>query len=239
MSQSNFFDINRFTRLVINDVKINSRVMLISIAVSIVFWTLYSFGNAGLLDPSLYSTVLFIGGLMMTSRSFKDLHAPEVAYHYLTLPCSNFERFFSKWVVTSIGYAVALLILFCFYSVLIMAAHYTLFSHATPIVNLFDSFYWHSIKTYMVLHSIVFLGSIVFKRYCLLKTSLFIGCLFFVTGLFAGSISFHLFSLWTPFAVQITNFDSLVKIGFTLFWLAIAPFCWVVTYYRLKEYELG
>ncbi len=238
MSQFIHFDINRFKQLVANDLRINLKIIAISVAVIIVFWTLLSLGNGGAVSQSLFGFVLYVGGFVMTSRSFKELHDSEQAYHYLTLPCSNFERFLSKWIITSVGYAIALLGLFWIFSVLSMVIHYAIFSHMTPIINIFDPLFWQSIKTYIILHSIVFLGAVVFKRYSLLKTALFIGCLILGFTVFTGSISFHFFSLWTPYAVQIQNFGALVTFILNILWLAIAPFCWIVAYFRIKEYEI-
>lgn len=228
----------RLSRLIVNDLKINSKVIFISIAAVFVFWTLLSLGSGGVLSLLLYSFALYVGGFVMTSRSFKELHNSEIAYHYLTLPCSNFERFLSKWIITSVGYAIALLALFLFYNVLQIGIHYMLFSHGIPFINIFDPLLWHSIETYIILHSIVFLGAVVFKRYSLLKTALFVGCLMLVFTIFTGSISFHLFSLWTPYAVQIQNVGELVSFVLNALWFAIAPFCWIVTFNRIKEYEI-
>ncbi len=228
----------RLNRLIINDLKINSKVIFISIAAVFVFWTLLSLGSGGVLSLSLYTFVLYVGGFVMTSRSFKELHNSEIAYHYLTLPCSNLERFLSKWVITSVGYAIALLALFLIYNVLQIVIHYILFSHGIPFINIFDPVLLRSMGTYIILHSIVFLGAVVFKRYSLLKTALFVGCLMLVFTIFTGSISFRLFSLWAPYAVQIQNVGVLVSFVLNVLWLAIAPFCWIVTFNRIKEYEI-
>ncbi len=238
MSKNKFFDMKRFNRLVLNDLKINSKIILISIAAVFVFWTLLSFGDGGVLSRSLYTFVLYVGGFVITSRSFNDLHNSERAYHYLTLPCSNFERFLSKWIMTSIGYSFALLGLFSLYNLLKMGLHYALFSHHIPLINIFDPALWQSIETYIILHSIVFLGAVVFKRYSLIKTALSLGCLMLIFTVLTGSISFHFFSLWTPYAVQIQDFSAIVTLVLNILWLSIAPFCWLVTYNRIKEYEI-
>lgn len=235
MKHHAFFNPRRLLQLLTNDLRINQRPMLIAAATILVFWTLLTL--VGNISPSLYIFVLYIGGFIVTSRAFRELHDPELAYHYLTLPCSNFERFLSKWLITSVGYAIALLALFYLFITLRMALDLTLFHRVVEPFNLVDLRLVTSIGTYVVLHSMVFLGAVLFKRHALLKTSFFFGCLTLILFMTIGWLGMHFFPYWDPNALH--NLTPLPKIAHFLFWIALAPFFWVVTYLRIAEYEIN
>ncbi len=235
MKQHSLLDGRRLLLLTTNELRNNRKPIIIAAATILVFWTLFSYGGA--VTPALYTFILYIGGFIMTSRAFKELHDPELAYHYLTLPCSNLERFLSKWFITSIGYALGLIGLAYLYNLGHITIGFGLFRHAPNLLTAFDLSLWQSITNYMILHSIVFLGAVVFKRYCLLKSALFIGCLLLVLSYFTASISLHFIPLWTPATLQ--NIGTAAQTFGTAFWIVLAPFCWIVTYLRIKECEIN
>ena len=59
----------------------------------------------GGMHRSLYLPLLFIGGYIVTSLTFKELHLNGQSVFYLALPGSSLEKFVSKLMVTSVGYA--------------------------------------------------------------------------------------------------------------------------------------
>jgi hypothetical protein len=235
MKHNSLFDIGRFNQLVTNDLRINQKPIMIAAAVILVFWALISLG--GPITNTVYAFTLYIGGFILTSRSFKELHNSELAYHYLTLPCSNLERFLSKWLITSIGYALALVALVYLFTTMHTALIFVLWHKAPVSTSIFDPTLWQTIGTYIVLHSMVFLGAVFFKRYCLLKTALFLGCLMLTLSYFVGYTTLHLYPYWVSTAVA--NFDPIVKLVSISFWFVLAPFCWAVTYVRISEYEIN
>lgn len=236
MKQHNVLDISRFKQLLINDIRVNKKTMLVAAATIVVYWILLTIPGS----PSwlLYNNiVLFLGGFILTSQCFKELHNTELAYHYLTLPCTNFERFLSKWFLTSVGYAIGLMVLFYLFSLFCMGYNLVLFQNLITLPSLFEPAIWHQVGTYIVLQSIVLLGAVVFKRYSLLKTALTLGCIFLTLSLVAWTVGIKLFPYWMPSAVQ--NFDIFKTITGILFWAVLAPFCWAVTYLRISEYEIN
>lgn len=172
MEQSSIFSLRRFIRLMLNDLLANKKALLIAALSVFAYWstqdprvlvranTLSSLAGQdfAVLNSSgfLFGIALFFAGFILTSRSFRELHRTELAYHYLTLPCSNFERFLSKFLITSVGYVTALLGLFFVHNII----------HGFTV---FDSRLW-VIGYYMVLHSWVLLGAALFKRYNLVLT---------------------------------------------------------------------
>jgi len=49
----------------------------------------------------LFPYVLIAGGLIFTSLIFADLHHPLQRFRFLTLPCSNLERFLSRYLLSA------------------------------------------------------------------------------------------------------------------------------------------
>ena len=66
--------------------------------------------------PVAFLWFLFLGGLWVTSLSSKNLHEGEMSASYLMLPCSTLEKFLSKLFITSMGYAVAVLVFYTFFT---------------------------------------------------------------------------------------------------------------------------
>lgn len=235
MKTDNFLNLSRLKQLLINDIRINRKPILIAAALILVYWTLRSFLSL----PSLnhYFFVLFVGGFILTSHAFKDLHQTELAYSYLTLPCSNFERFLSKWLLTSVGYALGLLALFYIFVIARMGLNFAIFHNDFTLPDLFNTTFLHSLSNYIVLHSIVFLGAVVFRRYCLLKTALSVGCIFLVFGYITTLVGLKFYAFWEPVMMQ--NLTYLVHVAYFSFWAVLAPFCWIVTYLRINEAEIN
>lgn len=236
MNQNTVLDISRLKQLLINDIRVNKKSMLITAATILVYWILLTIPGG----PSwvLYNNaVLFLGGFILTSQCFNELHNTELAYHYLTLPCTNFERFLSKWLLTSVGYAIGIMVLFYLFSLFCMGYNLVLFQNLIGLPSIFEPAVWYKVGTYIVLQSIVLLGAVVFKRYSLLKTALTLGCIFLTLAVVTWTVGIKLSPFWIPSAVQ--NFDIFTTITGVLFWAVLAPFCWTVTYFRISEYEIN
>ena len=103
----NQFSSPRFLRLIQNDV--------LRVARPVIFGTLALLGLTVLIylanfetgrtsDPPLYNVLFSIyllgGGLVFTSLAFQDMHHPLERYQYLMLPCTNVERFLSRYLLT-------------------------------------------------------------------------------------------------------------------------------------------
>jgi hypothetical protein len=172
----------------------------------------------------------------LTSVAFKELHNPELAYQYLTLPCSNFERFLSKLLLTSVVYAIALLALYAGFVVLHHALSLVSLNNHYELLDAFVGLSWQSIAKYIILDAVVLLGAAFFKRHVIIKTLLSVFCITTVFSIATGSLSLHLYPFWVPAVLQ--HADALSQLVFYSFWIALAPFCWLVTYQRIRECEI-
>lgn len=244
MSTHERFDINRFIKLTVNDLRFQAKTILIFSVAMLVFFLIMPFDFTN--GSGVYLALLYIGGFIITSSAFKDLHDHQRAHLYLMLPCSSFERFFSRWFLTSIGYAIGLLglyYLFLLLRFLILLSSVNLgISHQhIQLMNIVEPGLWISIGKYIIFQSVVLLGAISFKKHSLIKTALILGCFFLVLNFFSMIMFFMFFShfLIDPHAsIHFMTPHTTTKHGYFIYWLFAAPVFWYTTYLKLTEFEL-
>lgn len=225
----------RLFHLLKNDLRLQKKPIGIVAAILILFSIMMPIGIYQ--DFSDYFMMLYLGGFIITSFAFSDLHNYPKAHLFLTLPCSNLERFLNKWILTSIGYALTLLGFYCFLSFLSSIANLFIHQQTIRIIDLSQPDLWIGIYKYIILQSVVFLGAITFKRYVLIKTALTIGLLFLAFSIFLLAINaIMLFPYYNQIELLLNTTHTLAHF---IFWFLLAPFCLIITYFRLTEYELN
>lgn len=186
---------------------------------------------------------LIVVGFILSSLAFKDLNNTLKRYQYLTLPASALEKFLSMWFLTSIAWIVVFTGIYSLYAVLVNLFGSGIFTNIE-----FQSFSplneqaLDSIKYYFVLQGILLVGATHFKGYVFPKTILALLIFAAVCG-----ILFY-FSMHQFFSVEECTADDNPLIGTTahqfwmfaqgLFWWALAPLCWVISYFGIKEKEV-
>jgi hypothetical protein len=227
------FNLRRFSHLLLNDVRYHLKTTLVVAATLIVLFALLPFHTTT--GTAVYFMILYTGGFIITSFAFKDLHDPQRAYLALMLPCSNLERFLTKWFLTSLGYALAVLFIYYLFSLLSFTVNTFIYHQQFPLLNILNPALWLGIAKYIIIQSIILLGAIVFKRSALLKTLLCIGLFFIGLSLLSVLIAW----IFCPTCLQqgMTFYLSTENQHFIL-WLIAAPLCWIITYLRLTEFEL-
>ena len=262
MTLDYYFDLKRFGHLLKRESFSNLKLFVIALgAVSgillIVFLiSVLQWDNSGrLIDTRWEAHQYFfippyiIIGVLFTSLAYKDLLHVNKAYAYLTLPVSNFERTLSMLLMTTVVYTVLFVIYYWLFSVLLNALgmiisprEFVFFDFtAEPVVK--------AIKLYLVIQSIFLLGAAAFKKFPFLFTLLTI-FLAAVALIIITLISVRL--IFAEYFVSSVNMDmddyisedmenflkGVVKSLETAFWYGLAPFCWVITYLKLKEREV-
>ena len=147
------FNLERFRLLIKHDFVINKDIIFTTVITLSIVLFLYAliFANGGNnFHPTAYVLLLFIGGFWTSSLAFKDLHDKQKNYIFLTLPCSNFEKFFSKLVLTSICYVLATLLGFYLLSWLVVAIDVLLFRHGQAVFNLLRDDILFYIRDYII-----------------------------------------------------------------------------------------
>jgi hypothetical protein len=141
----------------------------------------------------LFPAVLILGGLILTSTIFADLHHPLQRFHYLTLPVSNLERFCSRYLLSGPLYCLYVMVAYVVFDWLAGAiAQATMGNRAAPF-SLSDPRVTQLVLTYLGVHSVAFLGAIYFRSHQLVKSLLafvLIGCALVVVQLAAVRVVF-------------------------------------------------
>ena len=251
------FSPKRFYLLTRNTILINASKILIvtGVVASLVILVsgLSAFRHSGdQLHSGLYVFFLFVSGILWSSNAYGRLRENAIAGAWLTLPASIFEKFASRLFLTSIGYVIATGLIYFVISVLSEGINQILFDYSHPVFNPFATKVWVAVTVYLVIQSVFLTGSIFFRRFAFIKTLLFLSILCLALVLFFllslkiilggqfGPLSDHGMRIaWNMLAsdwlLQVK--DTLVQMAGTLFWGVLAPFCWVLSYFRLREFE--
>jgi hypothetical protein len=247
------FSMYRLFLLMRRQLTINSKNLLIAfsaclgVLVIINCLTIY-YGervDPGLIIP-LSFVMMFIGGYIFTSLGFNELHSPHKAYQYLTLPATTLEKLVSVWLLTSIVYVFAslvligILVILCNLFALFVGSSFTSYRELMnfPIPKI--------IWIFLVTQSVFLMGSCYFRKNNFMKTLLALFIIGFVLGLYS-TINGYIF-----FGSEFHSFDSdqmngvmtefmqetFPKIMKVIFNYLLAPFFYVVSYYVLKERQV-
>lgn len=224
---------NRLLHLFKLDLVLHRKIILISTLTFIILCSLLPFHVTA--TTSMYFFILYVGGFLITGAAFNDLHDKTKAPQYLTLPCSSLERFLSKWLLTSVLYAVTALIIYFLFAWLSVLANLLAFNQQVYPFDILQINLWLGIGKYVLLQAIILLGAMTFKKHALIKTALSLGCFLLVILAISGMLTWmtcpHCANGW--FGLHML-FDS----RYFNLWIILAPICWCLTYLKLTKYEL-
>jgi len=244
------FNPSRFWLLLKKDVIENYRIIGLIILSAIVIAILAFFANPERdFYEEFFPAAMLIAGFIFASMSFNELHSKDQRHVYLSLPASNLEKFLSKLFLSTVGFALALSLIFWIFSVVFSPLVANTLGTQLDAFNPLAENPWLAIRLFVVLQSIFLLGSVYFNHYAFVKTNgallLLAIILVIIFYLLARTILATYFEGWTfrphnvvPSTVM-ENFmeDSGTRIAKNLFWFVLAPFLWVVAYFKLKERE--
>lgn len=181
------FDLRRFARVLINDLLQLQlrRIAFASLGLAGIGFFVYLVNVSAspeAEDPQIayaqFAALLFLGGAIFTSMIFNDMHHPLERYHYLMLPCSNLERFVSRYVISAPLFVLYAIVL---YKVFEVAANFlcALLREGSVVApfDLSSPLVWDLVTGYFVVHVFVYAGAVWFRSNALIKT-LFTGFVF-------------------------------------------------------------
>lgn len=245
----NSFSVTRFRRLVANDLQNAAKplamITLAALGAVALLYYLVLHGEGDARSPLrhvLFGIFMFGAGLIYTSVIFSDLHHATERYRYLMLPCSNAERFLSRYLLTG-----PLFLLYAIAAYFIMDRVGDFVSSAPiPPFSPFDFAPRWNIIAYVLSHVLYFTGAIFFRSFSLIKTALTLALLE-VSVLAVGYLSLRVFF---PAGFSGLSFNQNTEIQlpliplFSAMWMnvaAIAGFAlWIlfVAYRCLCEHEV-
>jgi hypothetical protein len=257
MTSNQFFTFPRFSNLLREEVSSGYRMTFIIASVVFAFLLLIFTINAAEKDNAefhqiWYSILLFVGGFYFTSTSFNELNRKEERMNYLALPASVFEKFSMKLLITTVGYLVGLTLLYWVFAQVEDIISQKYFAFSFTAFNPFDEFYILMIKLYLVIQSVFILGAVAFNRFAFFKTLFALWLLEIALGIFIWILVRIIFAEYFEGLFRVSNnilaipdqsfqnFAEFTAWPFiqTIFWYALAPVLWVVTYFKLKEREV-
>ena len=203
-----------------------------------------------LMDPDLvvvehyagFTFTLLIGGFILSSMAFRDLHNNLKRYTYLTLPASTVEKFISMWLLTSVGWILLYLVFFTIYVPFANSIGQIVFHDLTFLpFNPFGQPVIKAIRFYFVLQGIFLAGAVHFKGYPFPKTLLALVLFGAVCSVIFYLIMKDMFEMELNSDLTVFMDKPVYKLYTALqwmFWWLLAPLCWVITYLGLKEQEV-
>lgn len=231
----NTFEFNRLLKLIKIDILTHKKTILVTLATLIAIFALLPFHISSSSDA--YFFVLYTVGFAVTNRAFNEMHDPRKAFTYLTLPCSNLERLISKFLVTTILISITLVVIFYLCSVFSVFMNKVLYNNSVTLFDLSAFGLWSGIGKYIIFQSIFFLGAAYFQKGSTTKTTLVLCCIFIVL-----SLLLFLFSWMICPSCNQSGMINLITKSFDglnfIFWILVAPICWVFTYLRITECEI-
>ena len=123
-NMTHVFNIKRFGLLLKMELCNSRRGILMTLIITLGFLFFVGLLLNPVFDPNLaviehysgYHFTLFLCGFIFSSLAFRETCDSLHCYRYLTLPVSSFERFFSMWLLTAIGWLVCYTLIFWLYT---------------------------------------------------------------------------------------------------------------------------
>ena len=211
----------------------------------------------GPIHNQMYYPLLFLGGYIITSLVFKELHLDGQSVFYLTLPGSTLEKFLSKLLVTSVGYAYGSLFFYTAVSSAAEGINRLIFGYGHPFFNPFERATMIAVAVYLVTQAVFLVGSVYFRKLAFIKINLYIwlfGLVVVILVALTGWLIFRDYAIGNrielePYFQQLGESgemqrvlgpmaEKFAQVAKVLFWAVMAPVCWVISYLRLRETEV-
>jgi hypothetical protein len=216
-------------------------------------------------QTATYFFVLFAFGTFYASQYFSDLGSRPKGINFLLVPASAFEKILCSVLFTVVFFFVVFTATFYLVDFLMVAIAQTFPNHVSSakpaVANVFDiislPFNKDTVLNFLLFYfsvqSAFLLGSVYFEKYSFIKTIIcgfaggfivFCFMFFFNEHLFNGG-SYHRGFL-TSYRIPVDGVhDRVVQIPAwigaifrVLVLYGMAPFLWIVTYFRLKEKQV-
>ena len=177
------FKPGRFAQLMLRDLAGGYRSLLVAMAavagsvilistLTVLGRTLAGASTGADFYPSMFVNLLFLGGFIVTSLAFREVRQNGGGIFYLTLPASSLEKFASKLLATSVGYALGSLVFFTAAAAVSEGVNRLIFGFGNTFFNPFDRSVLQAIGFYLIFQSVFLLGSVWWKKLAFVKTVL-------------------------------------------------------------------
>jgi hypothetical protein len=212
--------------------------------------------GAGNFHLNMFTNLLFLGGFIVSSLAFREIRQNGGGIFYLTLPASSLEKFASKLLATSVGYALGSVVFYTAAAAASEGINRLIFGFGSDFFNPFRTEVLQALGWYCIAQSVFLLGSIWWRKLAFLKTVLSIQAVVagvaLVMGIAARIVFHEYFRGWELDLGRAPGWDALmretglgigplVEIGRVLsivFAAGTAPVCWLIGWLRLRDIEV-
>jgi hypothetical protein len=208
-----------------------------------------------------YFLSLFAVGTFYASQYFRDLGSKAKGINFLLVPASAFEKILCSLLYTVIFFFITFTAVFYLVDFLMVIVSNTFAGTDVTVTNIFNVILFQFsgdltvrfLFFFFSIQSAFLLGSVYFEKYSFIKTIIigFVGffilfCLMYLLYDFLLPKGEYHNGFFTSYRVYIDGVnDHLVQVPrwignvfSILIMYAIAPFLWIVSYYRLKEKQV-
>ena len=140
-------------------------------------------GPAKYLYQPLFIVAMNVGGLVLTSMIFSDMHDADERYWYLMQPVSNFERMLSRYLISGPLFYVYFVALYYLLEIIARTFSNFFIGDAAQLFNIHNPIIQDASRLYLGAHALLLLGAVYFRSYALVKTILSLAGLGFACGL--------------------------------------------------------
>ena len=197
---------------------------------------------------SWYGGMLYVWGVIASSRAFRELHDKTRNEAYLLIPASSIEKTVARLLAVTIGLAAYLLIFTTVVSLLVEGVFRLLPGAGYGLFNPLDPMVWPLITGYFFLQSFFFLGAAWFRRRHFIKTSLAIILVGIGLALFAmltlrlvfapvGMADVEGLIAWAAGSYR-GLFQSLEALR-TIFAILLPLACWTIAWLKVRETQVS
>ncbi len=216
--KTEIFNFDRFKILFNRQLTLNLKSWAIAIGslggiLIFISWLIMISGNLHSVLPVYQTTgiiAFFITGLVFTSMSFKEMGNYTKSLQYVILPASRFEKFFTAWLFSSVIFVLLSIISLVFFSVIISLIQVAFFHGDFVIFNPFIHGFGELLIGYFVAHSILFTGSVWFKKGAFFKTILTGFVLQMISNIWLFSWAYAIFGKNTELNITNSNIELLI-----------------------------
>ena len=208
----------------------------------------------------VFSLLLFVGGAIITSRAFSEVHNRVKNHEWFMLPAATWEKFATRLLLSSVGYSIALLIGYFFATAISAGLTLAVTGLHTGVFDPTGREALRMVAEYFVVQSVFLFGSALFRKNHFVKTVLSIIVLIIAFGLFAGVVFRLVFAGYfdgmnptdelqrlleslgnrIAWAGRFGNLERIARVvSEIIHWAIIAPLFWAMTYFRLREAEVS
>lgn len=205
----------------------------------------------------IFVLLLFPGGYILTSNMFRDVHDKSKNIYWLMLPGSTFEKMLSRLLISTVVYAFLLILVYPLLALVSEMFNQIVFGMRHEFFNPFIPRVLEMIPYYLVTQSLFFAGAVFFRKHHFAKTLLFMAVFNIVLTILSvillriiigpdfrdmRGINFNESSFMMYAGHSMDSLTGFAKFMATamkvLFWGVIAPFFYVLSYFKLSEKEV-